>query len=74
MTSFIVQVDSQEEIDLLKSLLKENRFSFKTISDENLFVSEEELHSINKGVEEAQNGLLKDSVEVHQAARAICSE
>ncbi len=74
MASIVVQVNNQEEINLLKSLLNRMKFSFETISEEIIKVSPEEIRSINKGIDEADKGLLKDSTEVHQLARSLCSK
>ncbi len=73
MGSIVVQVNNQEEINLLKNLLDRMKFSFETILDEKIKISPDELLSINKGIDEAERGLLKDSTEVHKIARDVCS-
>ena len=74
MTSIVVHVKNQEEINLLKNFLDSMKFSFKTIPEEYISISEKEKQSISKGIDEANKGLLRDSSELQKSARVLCSE
>lgn len=45
-----------------------------TLQNEWTDVSHEELLSIEKGIEQANKGMLKDSADVHAKARELCSK
>ncbi|WP_379966606.1 hypothetical protein [Epilithonimonas sp. UC225_85] len=74
MNAFIIHPANQEEASLLESLLKRMKFSFEKISEEKTNVSTEEIISINKGIDEANENKLTNSSEVHKKARALCSK
>lgn len=74
MNAFIIHPANQEEASLLESLLKRMKFSFEKISEETVTVSPEEMVSINKGIDEANENKLTDSADVHKKARALCSK
>jgi len=74
MNTFIIHPTNKEEASLLESLLKRMKFSFEKIGDETVPVSPEEMKSINKGIDEANENKLTNSSDVHSKARAICSK
>lgn len=74
MNTFIIHPTNREESSLLESLLKRMQFSFEKITDETIVVSPEEIKSINKGIDEANENKLNQSSDVHAKARALCSK
>jgi len=74
MNTFIIHPTSQEESSFLENLLKKMKVSFEKVPEETVTVSKEELFSINKGIDEANDNKLTSSSEVHKKAKAICSK
>lgn len=74
MNTIIVHPATPEETSFLENLLKRMKFSFENVSIENTPISPEEIKSINRGIDEANENKLIDSSEVHQKARALCSK
>ena len=74
MNTFIIHPTNREESSLLESLLKRMQFSFEKITDETIVVSPEEIKSINKGIDEANENKLNQSSDVNAKARALCSK
>ncbi|WP_374445747.1 DUF2683 family protein [Epilithonimonas sp.] len=74
MNVFIIHPTNQEEASLLESLLKRMKFSFEKVSEEIAAVSPEEIQSINRGIDEANENKLTKSSDVHKKARALCSK
>ncbi|MDO4764034.1 MAG: hypothetical protein Q4A00_06585 [Flavobacteriaceae bacterium] len=77
MSSIIVHTNNPQELDLLKNILKKMKYSFETISEEKqreIKVSDGEMKSILRGLEQANNGVLSDSIDVHQKAKKLYSK
>ncbi|SDF81029.1 DUF2683 family protein [Epilithonimonas hungarica] len=74
MNAFIIHPANQEEASLLESLLKRMKFSFEKVSEEKIAVSPEEIQSINRGIDEANENKLTNSSDVHKKARELCSK
>lgn len=65
--AILIQDISREEQHLLENLLKKMQISFKkTESNSTIQVSDAEMTSINRGLEQASRGLSIDSKEVHK--------
>lgn len=74
METIIVHPSTQEETSFLENLLKRMKFSFEKVSEEIVTVSAEEINSINKGIDDANENKVSNSSDVHKNARALCSK
>jgi hypothetical protein len=74
MENIIVHPATPEETSFLENLLNRMKFKFEKNSKEKVIASEDELKSINKGIDQANENKLIDSSDVHQKARALCSK
>ncbi|SEG03120.1 hypothetical protein SAMN05421847_1339 [Halpernia humi] len=73
--AILIQTSSQEEQSLLESLLRKMKISFEnTETNQKVNVSEQEMQSIEKGLNQAKNGLLNSSENVHRKAKLLCSK
>lgn len=67
------------QLKQLKSAIDTKTAATQSIDLEKLLLNgpvatKEELDTIQRGLLESKNGILKDSSDIHQSARAICSE
>ena len=73
--AILIHPDTSEKQFLLEDLLKKMKISFEsTESNERIKVSNAEMESIKKGLEQANNGELISSKEIHEKARLLCSK
>ena len=73
--AILIQNISRKEQSLIESLLKKMKISFESTETMiSVVVSDEEMASIKKGIDQANKGLLISSEEVHEKARLLCSK
>ncbi|SFH96530.1 hypothetical protein [Halpernia frigidisoli] len=69
----LVHPSSSEEQNLLESLLKKMKISFeRKETSQKIIVSDAEMESISRGLEQANNGGIVSSVDVHNKAKLLC--
>lgn len=74
METIIVHPATPEETSFLEDLLNRMKFKFEKKSKAKVIISEDELKSINKGINEANENKLINSSDVHKKGRALCSK
>lgn len=74
METITVHPATPEETSFLENLLNRMKFKFEKNSTEKIIVSGDELKSINKGIDEANENKLINNSDVHKKAKALCSK